>query len=87
MAYSEEAKTTLLHHFTIEENTYETQSQKTKQQLLKSYAELKNISLENLEIKKDQKNVPRLFYRGNQQNDSISIAHHGFYCAYAIAFN
>jgi phosphopantetheinyl transferase (holo-ACP synthase) len=87
LAYSEKAKINLLHHFTIEKNTYETQSRKTKQQLLKSYAELKNVSLENLEIKKDQNNVPRLFYRGNQLNDSISIAHHGFYCAYAIGFN
>lgn len=84
LTYSEEPKTTISHRFKIEGSSYKTQSHTTKQKLLKSFSELKEVSIKNLEIKKDKNGVPRLFYNGNEQNDSFSIAHHGFYGAYAI---
>ncbi len=86
LAYSEEPKTTIIHRFKIEDTSYKTQSHTAKQKLLKSFSELKKVSIKYLEIKNDKNSVPRLFYNGNKQSDSFSIAHHGFYGAYAISF-
>ncbi|QHI39110.1 hypothetical protein IMCC3317_45110 [Kordia antarctica] len=86
LAYSEARETTITHHFKIEDNSYKIQSHTAKQKLLKSFSELKKVSIKNLEIKKDKNNVPRLFYKGDEQTDSFSIAHHGFYGGYAISF-
>ena len=85
LAYSEEPKTTIIHRFKIEDASYKTQSHIAKQKLLKSFSELKKVSIKNLEIKNDKNSVPRLFYNGNEQSDSFSIAHHGFYGAYTIS--
>lgn len=87
LAYSEEPKTIIIHQFKIKDTSYKTQSHTAKQKLLKSFSELKKVSVKNLEIKKNKNSVPRLFYNGNEQNDSFSIAHHGFYGAYAISLS
>jgi phosphopantetheinyl transferase (holo-ACP synthase) len=87
MAYSEEPNTTIIHRFKIEDTSYKTQSHAVKQKLLKSFSELKKIPLKNLEIKNDKNSVPRLFHNGIKQSFSFSIAHHGFYGAYAISIN
>ena len=86
LAYAEEPKRTITHRFKVEDTSYRNQSDTAKQKLLKSFSELKNVSIKTLEIKKDKNGVPRLFYHGKEQHDSFSIAHHGFYGACVIAF-
>lgn len=85
LAYKKVPKVILTHNFKFENSSYKTQSYTAKQKLLKSFSKLKKVPLRNLEIKKDKNSIPRLFYNGNKQNDSFSIAHHGFYGAYAIS--
>lgn len=87
LAYSEEPKTTIIHRFKIKESSYKIQSHTAKQKLLKAFSELKKVSIKKLEIKNNKNSVPRLFYDGNKQNDSFSIAHHGFYASYAISYS
>jgi phosphopantetheinyl transferase (holo-ACP synthase) len=84
VAYSEVPKKTLYQGFTFQNMAYNTQSNIARQQLLKTFSNLKNLPVEKLEIKTDENSVPRLFYNGNKQRDSFSIAHHGFYGAFAI---
>lgn len=85
IAYLKQLKPSLQHHFRIENATYKAQSQSVRKQLLASLSELKKVSIDNLAIKNDAHNVPRLFHKGKLQNESISITHHGHYGAYAIA--
>lgn len=87
IAYSEVPKTIVYHGFTFQNTAYKTQSITARQQLLKTFSKLNNLPIERLEIKTDEKGVPRLFYNGNKQKDSFSIAHHGFHGAYAISVN
>lgn len=86
LAYSEEPKTTIINCFKTEDTSYKTQSHTAKQKLLKAFSKLKKIAIKTLEIKNDKNSVPRLFYNGNEQSDSFSITHHGFYGAFAISF-
>jgi len=85
-AYLETSVNALIHCFKITDSLYKTQSLAARQKLLKSFSEIKKVSEVDLEIRSRKNNVPRLFYKGYEQRDSFSIAHHGFYGAYAISF-
>lgn len=85
-AYLETSVNALIHCFKITDSSYINQSLAAKQKLLKSFSEIKKVSETDLEIKSSKNSIPRLFYKGYEQRDSFSIAHHGFYVACAISF-
>ncbi|MEJ6546752.1 MAG: 4'-phosphopantetheinyl transferase superfamily protein [Flavobacteriaceae bacterium] len=85
-AYLETSVNALILCFKITDSSYITQSLAAKQKLLKSFSEIKKVSETDLDIKSSKNNIPRLFYKGYEQRDSFSIAHHGFYVACAISF-
>ena len=74
----------ITNHFHIKKNNYPTQHQTTRQYLLKNYAEITNLAVENLTIQKDEWNIPHLYHQNKKQSTVISISHHGNYGGYAI---
>lgn len=70
--------------FKLENTSYSTQHSNTYQNLLYAIAELENVSVTSLEIRKDEFGTPILFRNNQVQNISFSITHHGHYGGYAI---
>tara|TARA_R110000868_G_scaffold97876_1_gene269286 strand:+ start:5498 stop:6076 length:579 start_codon:yes stop_codon:yes gene_type:complete len=85
LAYSEKTRSSINYNFKIENTSYKIRSNLTRQRLLLSFSKLKNTPVNELRILKNEIGVPKLFYNNEEQNDSFSITHHGFYSAYAIS--
>lgn len=54
-----------------------------KPELTKVISENKNISEENIEIKKDQNFIPHYYFYGSRSSLNFSFSHHGNFSAYA----
>ncbi|HVO72861.1 MAG TPA: 4'-phosphopantetheinyl transferase superfamily protein [Ignavibacteriaceae bacterium] len=53
---------------------------------ISNVSEFLNITPYDLFLKKDELNIPYLFYKGNHLKSSISLSHHGRYGAYSAEF-
>ncbi len=51
----------------------------------KAYAQLKNVSIEIIEIFKNEIGVPQFYIQGNLQEEQLSLTHHGYFGAFVIA--
>lgn len=60
------------------------QSKFMKKKVLNAFAESKGLDADTLEIHKTHSGVPKLHYRNEAINCSLSITHHGLYGAYSI---
>ena len=85
IATSNNIKKIINHNFKLENPSHNFQSFFIKEKLLKVFSELKEVCIDNLEIKKSKNGNPILFHNNLEQNYSFSITHHGFYGAYAIS--
>ena len=66
--------------FQIETCNYKSQSLKLKQRFLEIFPEEKS----SLDIRKDEKGIPRLFQDNKQLNYSFSLTHNGLFCGLAF---
>lgn len=64
---------------------YKVQNTQSYQCAAKSYAELKNLSPDTIEVIKNDMGVPQFYVNGNLQEAQLSLSHHGCFGALAIA--
>jgi phosphopantetheine--protein transferase-like protein len=70
--------------FKIENTSNKTQSMLSKEVVLEAYSKNQNAHKNSVTIKKDTLGIPHFFQNNKKQKESLSISHHGHYCAYAI---
>lgn len=62
-----------------------TQHKQSYQHAIKAYASLKTVSQNTVEIVKNKLGVPQFYINGNLQYEQVSLSHHGYFGAIAIA--
>ncbi|MCO4822358.1 MAG: 4-phosphopantetheinyl transferase family protein [Flavobacteriaceae bacterium] len=70
--------------FKIENTSIKLQSELSKKRVLETYSKIRNIPKNSVAIQKDAIGIPYFFQNNKKQKESLSIAHHGHYCAYVI---
>jgi phosphopantetheinyl transferase (holo-ACP synthase) len=70
--------------FKAENTSCKSQSQLSRDVVVEVYSKIRNISKNSVTINKDDLGVPFFSLKNRKQKESLSISHHGHYCAYAI---
>lgn len=70
--------------FKAENTSCKSQSQSSRDVVVEVYSKIRNISKNSVTINKDDLGVPFFSLKNRKQKESLSISHHGHYCAYAI---
>jgi len=73
--------------FHLARNNYKIQHKTTRKHLLEQYSKMTQLSAKALSIKKDEHQIPYLYYKNEKQPVTISMAHHGHYGGYLIMMN
>ena len=68
----------------IENSSIKLQSQLSRKDVLEAYSKNQNVHNNSVTIKKDTLGIPHFFQNNKKQKETLSISHHGHYCAYAI---
>lgn len=68
----------------LSSRNYIHQSKITKEALINSISEKRNILKSKLKISKSEFGIPSMFYNANKLNIGVSLSHHGSYGAYSF---
>lgn len=71
--------------FQIPTADYKQQHTQSYQHAIKTYARLKNVTSENIDIIKNKLGVPQFYIDGKLQKEQLSLSHHGYFGASVIA--
>ena len=72
-------------HFKIEAPDYEHQHSSAVERLTNEIAALFGVNVCCLQVRKNISGAPEIHYQNRMLPLSVSISHHGHYCAYAVA--